>query len=302
MRTLFFSITSFLFCSSIVLAQKDTISVKSNSLPMFLRKEIQSSESLWMNREIIDQKTLGKERNFINHSLYPDKKPLSYPSYKISIKWKQRDDSYHRLLLPASLIAFGAVNRNKVKNKGIQTIQTASYPHKRVTKIDDYLRYMPYVGIYGFDLIGIKAKHNFIDRTFVLLTSYIIMDQFVDHLKDNTPTWRPNGSDQRSFPSSHTSTAFLGAHITFREYKDSSPWIASSGYVFASATAILRMVNKAHSFADVMAGAGMGILSAEIGYALLPLFQKIVGIKDKKLIILPTINNKGFGASLAYNF
>jgi membrane-associated phospholipid phosphatase len=38
-------------------------------------------------------------------------------------------------------------------------------------------------------------------------------------------------------------------------------WYASSGFVFATATAILRIANNKHYSSDVLAGAGIGLLS-----------------------------------------
>ncbi|MDR1553921.1 MAG: hypothetical protein LBS69_10760 [Prevotellaceae bacterium] len=37
---------------------------------------------------------------------------------------------------------------------------------------------------------------------------------------------RPDSSDLYSFPSGHTATAFAGAHILYKKYKDVSPWFA----------------------------------------------------------------------------
>jgi hypothetical protein len=39
----------------------------------------------------------------------------------------------------------------------------------------------------------------------------------------------------------------------FQEYKDSNLWYASSGFVFATATAILRIANNKHYSSDVLA-------------------------------------------------
>ena len=65
-----------------------------------------------------------------------------------------------------------------------------------------------------------------------------------------------------SFPSGHTSNAFLGAHMAYKEFKDSSPILAYSGYAIAAFVAGSRLYNNRHWVADVVAGAGFGILSA----------------------------------------
>jgi membrane-associated phospholipid phosphatase len=53
--------------------------------------------------------------------------------------------------------------------------------------------------------------------------------------------------------SGHTAIAFTNATLLFQEYKDSNLWYASSGFVFATATAILRIANNKHYSSDVLA-------------------------------------------------
>lgn len=242
-----------------------------------------------------------------NYDPFPPEEFL-YPELTFKLPARKRgvfNKPFSKFIVPASLIAFGAYNRNtkSFEELDLELDENGNYDGKK-TSVDDYLRYTPYLGIYAPDLMGIKAKHNFRDRTFVTLTSFLIMDQAVNLMKDNIPTWRPNGENQRSFPSSHTATAFVGAHIMFKEYKDSSPWIASTGYVLATATGALRIVNECHSLADVAAGAGVGILSAEFGYLLLPVFHKVFGIKDKNknLVILPSVGVDTYCVGLVHTF
>ena len=65
-----------------------------------------------------------------------------------------------------------------------------------------------------------------------------------------------------SFPSGHTGTAFLGAELVRKEY--GWGW-GSAAYAVASTTAVLRMYNNEHWLSDVIAGAGLGILCANVG-------------------------------------
>lgn len=214
--------------------------------------------------------------------------------------------TYARLIVPAALISYGVIarNSNSLKNFDRNIHYDVSRNFEHTVSIDDYMQYAPMAAIFGFDLAGIKAKHNLRDRAFVTATSYILMDAVVHQMKNRIDVWRPDDSDTRSFPSSHTATAFVGAHILFREYKDTTPWIGMSGYAVATATGVCRMLNKRHWFSDVVTGAGIGILSAEVGYLLLPVFHKIFGIKDpnKALVITPTISQQNYGVGLAYTF
>ena len=63
---------------------------------------------------------------------------------------------------------------------------------------------------------------------------------------------RPDGAPY-SFPSGHTSNAFLGAHMAYKEFKDSSPILAYSGYAIAAFVAGSRLYNNRHWVADVVA-------------------------------------------------
>ena len=172
-------------------------------------------------------------------------------------------------------------------------------------RIDDYFEYGLPVLAYGLGFIpGIDSRHNFRDRTLVMATSFLFMKGTVELMKSTIPVERPRGGDMRSFPSGHTAVTMLSAHIMFKEYKDVSPWIGVGGYLVATATGMFRMVNYAHWLSDVVMGAGIGLLSAEIGYMLLPVWHNILGIKDREqcFAAVPTFSTKSFGIGLVYKF
>jgi len=139
-----------------------------------------------------------------------------------------------------------------------------------------------------------------------MATSHIIMGGIVQTMKSTINVQRPDGSNYNSFPSGHTATAFVGAHILFKEYKEISPWIGFSGYAIAAGTGLLRVTNRKHWLSDVSAGAGIGILSAELGYLLLPVIHKALGIKEESklstLVVAPTIGLNNWGLGMAYTF
>ena len=76
--------------------------------------------------------------------------------------------------------------------------------------------------VYGLNLAGLKGYHNLKDRTIILVTSYLIMSITVESLKRAIKEERPDRSNNQSFPSGHTATAFMGAEFLWREYKDVS--------------------------------------------------------------------------------
>ena len=81
-----------------------------------------------------------------------------------------------------------------------------------------------------------------------------------------------------SFPSGHTATAFMGAELVRLEY---GIWWGLAAYSVAGATAFLRVWNNWHWTSDVIAGAGIGILSANAAYWLLPLERKLFRMDSK---------------------
>jgi len=75
---------------------------------------------------------------------------------------------------------------------------------------------------------------------------------------------RPDGSDNQSFPSGHASMAFAAARSIDKEFRKNCIWIPIVGYAAATAVGIERIANKRHYWYDVLAGAAIGIGSAEL--------------------------------------
>jgi len=212
----------------------------------------------------------------------------------------------YKFIIPAVFISYGALAKvvEPLQRFDENIDREVSRHFTKHRKIDDYLQYAPITAVYGLDWMGIKANHNFRDRTFVAFTSYLIMGGTVQTVKIATCVERPDGSNLHSFPSGHTATAFVGAHILFKEYKDVSPWIGMTGYVVATTVGTMRILNRKHWLSDVVTGAGIGILSVEIGYMLLPVFHNIIGEEHNKstLAIAPLIGNNQYGLGIAYVF
>ena len=115
---------------------------------------------------------------------------------------------------------------------------------------------------------------------------------------------RPGNSDRfTSFPSGHTSRAFVTSSVLYEEFKDSNPIMAYSGYSFAVATAGLRVTNNAHYVSDVLVGAGVGILITKLVYYFDPLIEWNPFKASKNVVFLPSFTeNKDFTAQLILNF
>lgn len=80
-------------------------------------------------------------------------------------------------------------------------------------------------------------------------------------LKVTVKAERPDGSDDQSFPSGHTSTAFQAASFIRKRYG----WqYAAPAYAAASYVGWSRVDAERHYTRDVLAGAVIGIVGAEL--------------------------------------
>ncbi len=94
---------------------------------------------------------------------------------------------------------------------------------------------------------------------------------------------RPDGDGYDSFPSGHSSLAFVSATILHREYGHHSPWISVGGYATATATQLLRVKHNRHWVHDTFVGAGIGIMSTNLAYFITDRIFGTEGINQPRL-------------------
>ena len=137
------------------------------------------------------------------------------------------------------------------------------------TGIDDYTQFFGPVMTVGLKLGGYEGRSDWGRLLGSSLMSYAIMAGFVNGIKYTASEMRPDGSTANSWPSGHTATSFVGATILHKEYgMTRSPWFSVAGYGVATATGVMRILNNRHWISDVLSGAGIGIMSTELGYAI----------------------------------
>ncbi|HKG05942.1 MAG TPA: phosphatase PAP2 family protein [Pedobacter sp.] len=210
-------------------------------------------------------------------------------------------------IVPALFVGYGLISlsgKNVIRDLDLTTKDELQEDHPLfAAHADDYLQFAPAAAVYGLRLAGVKGKHSFADATGLYLLSEAIMGGTVRGLKSWTQRLRPNGSASNSFPSGHTANAFASAEFLNQEYKDTHPWIGYAGYTIATATGILRMYNNKHWLSDVVAGAGLGIISTKISYLVYPGLKRVViGKGSTNYTLVPVYQHRGFGLSFNGRF
>ena len=236
--------------------------------------------------------------------------PNSDTQIKHNTNWKatHTDNSFKfkPYIIPSAMVLYGiaALGNNSLKNvnKELRDEVYAESPHNKI-HADNYLQFAPAVSVYLLNAAGVKGKHNFRDRTMLYVMSNIFLNGMVYPLKKITHQLRPDSSKNNAFPSGHTAEAFASAEFLRMEYKDVSPWYGVAGYAMAITTGYLRMYNNKHWFSDVVAGAGVGIISTKLAYWLYPKIQhKLFKDKPVHTMVMPFYQNGGGGLSIVYNF
>ncbi|MBR4313124.1 MAG: phosphatase PAP2 family protein [Bacteroidaceae bacterium] len=209
------------------------------------------------------------------------------------------------LIMPLSLIAAGTLGFvEPIRNSRYEVRDYLNeWRGDHRTEVDDYLQYVPLASIYGLSLLGAEAKHNYVDRTLELATSYLALGAIVNGIKYTVREPRPDGSSNNSFPSGHTATTFMGAELVRIEYGEEHPWLAVGAYTIATTVGVLRVYNERHWFTDVFAGAGVGILSARIGYWLLPYTKRMMHrLTGCEIFVSPTASSTGAALNTVIRF
>lgn len=173
------------------------------------------------------------------------------------------------------------------KSEKIRLIKTNFH-----NEIDNYTQYVPLALTIGLKIAGVESRSDWPRFWASSAASAAIMAGLVNGIKYTASEMRPDGSTRNSWPSGHTATAFLAATILHKEYGlTRSPWYSVGAYTLATATGVMRVLNNRHWISDVLSGAGIGILSVELGYGLMDLLFKNRGLQRGDLSVYPDLRS-----------
>ena len=218
------------------------------------------SAVLFLMLQIISFKTAtGQDTSSLHITQIPDSNSYSSANYLRK----------SAVILPATLIVYGLLKpiipgiRN-IDNQLWQQVKN-SYPNNHTTA-DDYLMWVPSSSVYLLDAFSIKTTHSFKEHLILDAGSIIIaggIGYVMRKISGNIEVYKMNGT---KFPSGHTVNVFRGAEIFHQELKETNKLLSYTGYLIAVVVGTLRIYNKAHYLTEVIAGAGLGIMSTKLTY------------------------------------
>lgn len=168
----------------------------------------------------------------------------------------------------ATLLASGSLFTFVPEMKGWavdlrDAVQADNHPK---LQFDNYLEYIMPATPMALNLCGLKSRHDFKKLALLEGGSYLLGVALLEAGKFGFGVPRPDNNAQTSFPSGHTFSATAAAEILRREYGEEYPWLAVAGYGVATLVGAMRIYNNRHWVGDVLAGAGLGILSVSTIY------------------------------------
>lgn len=133
--------------------------------------------------------------------------------------------------------------------------------------------------------------------TYDLAEATIVTGVYTSVLKAAVHRPRPDGSNNLSFPSGHTSSAFAMASVAEAHY---GPKVGVPAFALASAIGLSRIESNKHNLSDVLAGATLGYI---VGHSVVHSNGEPVG-RQKRFTLTPATdaNGGGMGAGVSVSW
>ena len=135
---------------------------------------------------------------------------------------------------------------------------------------------------------GVTVVHEDWEGTLRFAGAFVVQGVTVQALKSTVYETRPNGEGHESFPSGHAAVTFCSAEFLRARYG----WAyGAPAYALAAFTGYSRVESDHHYWHDVIAGAGIGILSSWL-----------FSYHMKQWDIAPSSDGKSIGLTLAHTW
>ncbi|MGB5981262.1 MAG: phosphatase PAP2 family protein [Nonlabens sp.] len=207
-----------------------------------------------------------------------------------------------KMAFPAGMILGGSLLSDSNLEKDFQKFVRRQTGDDFLYRADDYTRYIPLAELAVANVVGVEAKNHWFDQSKNLFIAGYATDWITFKLKDWIFKRRPTGRQDNSFPSGHTSFAFMGASVLRHEYQDTAPVLGYSGYFFAATTGGFRIANNEHFISDVLVGAGIAMLITELVYHFDPIIPWNPFKKTNGVTLFPTMDEERYGLAFSMQF
>ena len=222
-------------------------------------------------------------------------KPFSEIDY--SLNWSLGKDSTNiaykpgsftsRTVVPMALLSTALLYNDNDLDRSIVKLGSIKSPALKAANVTQY---SPAGIMFALKLAGVEGRSDWPRMLTADIGAVAIMNAITQGTKYSVRRERPDGRARNSFPSGHTATAFMTAHMLHKEYGETvSPWISVGGYGLAATTGIFRVIANRHWCSDVLGGAAIGLFSTEAAYELTGLLFGDRGLR--KPIIAPDLED-----------
>ena len=197
---------------------------------------------------------------------------IAHPVADTAVKHGDHSNQYFKpvtLIIPGTFLVYGAL---KPVVSGIQQLDNDIMKQVKKnysgfhTNAEDYIMWAPSASLYLMDAFKVNTKHSFKEHLLLDAGSIIVTGGIGYVMRKITGNIKEYNMQGTKFPSGHTANAFRGAEILHQELKNSHKLLSYCGYLPAVTVGVLRIYNKAHLLTEVLAGAGLGILSTKLTY------------------------------------
>lgn len=223
-----------------------------------------------------------------------DDKYLENLERLIEMKEKEKDikqviDNYENVLLKKEM-TFDWWSVLPLVRGGLLSSTTSNFKsrdvlfeHHKSDKWEYGAAMIPFAVSWGLKAAGVESRSKTKRMALANAIGLGFTCGFTELLKHTADETRPDGHDNHSMPSGHSALAFFSATVLDREFGHHSPWISVGGYAAALFTQYNRIHHNHHYLNDVITGAGIGTLSANLGYFITDKFFGADGIKKPKV-------------------